>query len=307
MLRFVQCATFVFANLDPTSSMYRDTFEILSAEVFKTIVEQSSDAVLLFTSQAQLFFANEQAKAILNLHTAHLNLHASELLPELLYKQLTQRESIGPDSVEFPCAEIEACDAGFEWLESTVNHFQIGETRFQQMTLKDVTRSKQKESVLIQQATTDDLSGLSNRRCFRKILDDHGHKQLALAIVDVDHFKSINDKFGHLTGDNAIRFVAGKLLEHFNDALCVSRLGGEEFAVVLKMNDKDSVASQFESYRIALQNEPMAQNGHRITASIGLAFSDECQFDVGLLLHRADKALYSSKTSGRNRVTVFGR
>ena len=285
--------------------MFRDKFEFIGSEIFKTIVEQSSDGVLLFTSNSQLFYANDQAKSILNLHSAHLNAHASELLPKLLFRQLAQSRRGMKEELEFRCDDVGVCNTGIQWLESTIQEFKIGHDVFQQLTLKDVSNSKMKESVLLHQANTDDLSGLGNRRQFRKVLDDTENDSICLAIVDVDHFKAINDKFGHAVGDSAIRFVAAKLLEFFSSALCVSRLGGEEFAVVIESNNREHIKTQFESFRSAVQSEPFSDNQHEITVSIGLAFSQDADHDVAELLQNADKALYDSKDAGRNCITVF--
>ena len=282
----------------------RDSRELLTSSVFKTIVEQSNDAVLLFTSNAQLFYANSKAKTILKLHHAHLNAHAAELLPKLLFRQLSQSQPGQSEQLEFRCDDVGVCSQGIQWLQSTIAQFQIGELTFQQLTLKDVTDTKHKESILLHQATTDDLSGLSNRRRLRKILDDN-NENVCVAIVDVDHFKSINDKFGHAVGDSAIRFVAAKLLEYFSDALCVSRLGGEEFAIVIEADDNATIPQQFEAFRKAVQSEPFSDNQHEITVSIGIAYSDSFGQDVVGLLNNADKALYASKNAGRNCLTIY--
>ncbi len=284
--------------------MSRNSLGIHSSEVFETIVEQSNDAILLFTSNAQLFYANSKAKTIINLHTAHLNAHASELLPKLLFRQLSESKPGQSEQIEFRCDDVGVCSTGIQWLQSNITQIQIDNSMFQQLTLKDVTDSKQKESVLLHQATTDDLSGLSNRRRLRKVLDDKTEQEICVAIVDVDHFKSINDKFGHAVGDSAIRFVAAKMLDHFSDALCVARLGGEEFAVVLESGNRTDLINQVDSFRESVLSEPFSDNQHEITVSIGMAFSDSCGADVANLLNNADKALYSSKDSGRNCLTV---
>ena len=169
---------------------------------------------------------------------------------------------------------------------------------------RDVDETKRRNQALKLAATTDFLSGISNRREFQRVLEANICENLCLAILDVDHFKSINDQFGHAVGDQAIRTVAESLVQFFPDALCVARLGGEEFGVLLEADDVEVVTQQFDRYRRQFGNTFDYNIASQFTVSIGLAFNLGSAINVRDLLTGADQALYESKKNGRNRVTL---
>ena len=160
-------------------------------------------------------------------------------------------------------------------------------------------------------ATTDELSQLVNRRGFQAILESnlrHGpslQQQLVLAIIDVDRFKDINDTMGHESGDQAIQFVAHQLTEHFPTAICVSRLGGDEFGVLLLNDELTKAEAVFEDFRRDLQATSQTSFPVRITVSIGVATSHPSSASARELLETAHRAMYLSKNAGRNRVTML--
>ncbi len=228
---------------------------------------------------------------------------ASDILPAELFEKLQKTGSSDADHSTVSEFELRFASGESKWMETTVKEIEICDSRFRQLSLKDISKSKLRESELEREATTDDLSGLANRRQFRRVLDRNACRCLAIAMVDVDHFKSINDSFGHTIGDHAIRFVAGQLLRHFEEELCVARLGGEEFAVVCEFDDRKLTEEKFESFRQAVEVGHFFGTSLRLTVSIGLAFSDDAE-EIGDLLFGADKALYTAKNSGRNRLAL---
>lgn len=170
-------------------------------------------------------------------------------------------------------------------------------TRHQYKTLRD--QARQLESL----AATDQLTGLYNKRslyeCGAAYLDDEARRAWAL-LVDLDHFKQVNDRHGHLTGDRVLAEVGGLLRERFADGLA-ARFGGEEFAVLLPAADHDAALQRAEALR--REAEALAPCGIPITVSIGLAAAaDHPGSDLEELLGHADRALYSAKQGGRNRV-----
>ena len=185
-----------------------------------------------------------------------------------------------------------------------VQRLSFGDRELRQCCLRDISGRKAQEFDLRKEAVTDDLSGLSNRRQFRRQLDLYSDDRLALAVVDVDHFKSVNDQHGHCMGDAAIRFVAAKLLQYFEMELCVARLGGEEFGVVIQVDDTNTVVENLEAFRRSIELETRAELTIELTVSIGVAFSNLENEQVFSLLERADQALYASKHNGRNCLTI---
>ncbi len=154
-------------------------------------------------------------------------------------------------------------------------------------------------------ANTDYLTGLSNRRHFFYTLS-MGYQTLpcphALALLDLDYFKRINDTHGHDAGDVVLKTVAELLASHFNDAL-VARFGGEEFCVYLPHTDADTAIEKMEAFRrqvagLQLNVEPAAP--FTITVSIGMTFQPAD--NVESLLTAADRLLYQAKANGRNQV-----
>ncbi len=159
-------------------------------------------------------------------------------------------------------------------------------------------------NVLKSHSETDALSGLLNRRGFdiaaRRLFEQRLHQGLPLAVVlaDLDHFKSINDRFGHDVGDSIIAEFGASIRSMAPEGAIASRLGGEEFAVVLPLADIATARLFAEGLRTAFAASGPA------TASFGIAIHDGEQ-EMRPLLRRADQALYAAKDSGRNRVCVF--
>ena len=153
-------------------------------------------------------------------------------------------------------------------------------------------------------ARTDPLSELLNRRGFQASLESNLQRRLALAIIDIDFFKKINDQLGHEAGDNAICWIAQKLRTTFPSAICLGRLGGDEFAVVLDVQNTDETKSQFEKFCAAVAAEPISWSPSGVTISIGVAIAKDQGVSSRLLLTNADEAMYRSKREGRNLVTA---
>ncbi|WP_424363250.1 PleD family two-component system response regulator [Methylocystis parvus] len=166
----------------------------------------------------------------------------------------------------------------------------------------------------IELAVVDALTGLNNRRFLEthlaNALDQAAHKgrPLSLMILDIDHFKSVNDTYGHDAGDEVLKTFAQRIKRVLRGADLVCRLGGEEFVVVMPDTPLEVAERVAERVRAAVEWEkfPIDAKATRtipITTSIGLA-ERGADANADALLRRADKALYASKSSGRNRVTA---
>ncbi|MDQ8038199.1 MAG: GGDEF domain-containing protein [Pedobacter sp.] len=178
----------------------------------------------------------------------------------------------------------------------------IGTTAFLLMCSERIRRQWERA------ASTDYLTGLANRRT----LADAGEKRfaenkgMAVAIIDIDHFKSINDRFGHDIGDVALKHVAASLEAACREAELPARQGGEEFVVLFNGVDADGAHAAGERLRLAVAAKPFVAGELNlpVTVSIGVAVQSETDRNFDDVLRRADEALYAAKSGGRNRVEV---
>lgn len=156
---------------------------------------------------------------------------------------------------------------------------------------------------------TDGLTGLNNRRAFfdnasaQHVRCREAGTFMAVLMLDVDHFKQINDTFGHAAGDQVLQRIGAAISASLRDNDIAGRLGGEEFAILLPNTPPDTAIEVAERLR-ALIAKLRVNDEHPVTASIGLAFAKAPASELGALLSSADSAMYLSKVSGRNRVTV---
>lgn len=160
------------------------------------------------------------------------------------------------------------------------------------------------------QAITDPLTGLLNRRGFELRSEQVlavAQQQMAAIMIDIDHFKRVNDTYGHLFGDRVIRILADVVKTHVGNNGIAARLGGEEFGVLLPKASKDTAFSLAENIRRAMENGKISSKQKietvtTVTVSLGVAMRQHAE-SCSSLLDRADQALYFSKQNGRNRVS----
>lgn len=179
--------------------------------------------------------------------------------------------------------------------------------------LSDLARLVMSELELRALATTDALTGTLSRRAFR----DEGGRALALAqrhrhdlsclMLDVDHFKRINDAHGHAAGDGVLSGIVAACRANLRVSDIVGRLGGEEFAILLPRTGVSAAHDVAEKLRAAIARlrVPVGQATVGVTASFGISAFDRSVGDLDTLLHRSDVALYEAKADGRNRCSIW--
>jgi diguanylate cyclase (GGDEF)-like protein len=170
------------------------------------------------------------------------------------------------------------------------------------------------ERQLESQALHDPLTGLPNRRMLMIRLAESMKRArrngavLALAVIDLDGFKAVNDHSGHMAGDEILISAAGRIQEHIRDTDFVARTGGDEFVVILEnVRDGEEAKSILErvGHSVVLETGPDGPLSVKISASIGATIASPDQQEMEVLLRRADAAMYRSKKNGGNRVVLM--
>lgn len=160
---------------------------------------------------------------------------------------------------------------------------------------------------------TDELTGLSNRRCFDNTLEKEFlralryNNKLTLVMFDIDHFKTVNDTYGHPCGDYILKEVANAALQTFRKTDTVFRFGGEEFVVILTETDIKQSEIPLERFRKSIETLDLTYQNQQIniTVSIGACQLDQSIGNKEEFLQKADNALYDAKNSGRNKVVFL--
>ena len=164
---------------------------------------------------------------------------------------------------------------------------------------------------MFQQASTDALTGLYNRRQFEVMsgmaLANCIRQKIpyCMLMLDIDHFKKVNDTYGHDAGDDVLKHVANVLNKTHREADIVARFGGEEFVVFLNNADVEGAKIAAERIRTAVEKEVIMVGDTQVPITISLGISASQNGDIYAMIKEADIALYHSKETGRNRTSVF--
>jgi len=282
----------------------------------EAIMNNASDAIVLFDSEGRIFFWNPAAERLFGYSTEEsLDRNFFELLVpaedesgwlHAIKGELAQeavRSLPSGWTVEFKalCRDGSTVD-----IEVALSTFEVGSTRYNVGIARDISRRKQFEKELVKLSITDPLTGVYNRRHFERRIRDEIKKarlegrDLSLVILDLDHFKSINDRFGHDKGDQVLKATTDLIREHLQGKGTLARWGGEEFVILLPGLSAADAADLAETLREGINN--MRFDGDaEITASFGVAgLAPDDTFDT--LIKKADNMLYEAKANGRNRV-----
>ncbi|CAG37680.1 sensor domain-containing diguanylate cyclase [Desulfotalea psychrophila] len=175
--------------------------------------------------------------------------------------------------------------------------------------MDDATKRKKAEEKLVRIAATDSLTKLNNRRHFFSLgheelaLHLHNAQPLSVLMLDIDHFKNVNDTLGHQAGDKVLKIFSKICAVNLRSVDIIGRIGGEEFAVILTNTPRSQAQRTAERIRLAIETSPefTKQSLPKITVSIGIATNQPPE-NLDAIICRADKNLYQAKSNGRNRI-----
>ena len=218
-------------------------------------------------------------------------------------------------------AHLYECESSFVRLDGAVRQNELSmlvmpghadTLDFVMLSSLDITERKRMNAELLQLATTDFLTGLPNRRQFMSMLEnEHARLQRELAssatvlMLDIDHFKRVNDEYGHAVGDIVLRHLGALMWQQLRKVDVPGRVGGEEFAVLLPGTELAQAAVFAERLRRRVADSTVALDSGamlNVTISVGMAAMSGTDADCDAVLARADEALYRAKRGGRNRV-----
>ena len=221
------------------------------------------------------------------------------------------RSSAPPITYRFKCK-----NGSYRWVETTSRtHTSPNGAKKIIAITRDVSERerlmRQLESAnerLMAMASTDELTGVANRRAFNErldylVLESERGRELSMILCDIDHFKTFNDRHGHPAGDEIIHLVAQRLLESCRQVDLVARYGGEEFAILLPGTDIRGASILAERARGAVKGIVSAYEP--VSMSFGVSSMTEVICSPALLVSSADKALYRSKANGRDQVSIY--
>lgn len=276
-------------------------------------LDATSDMVMLTDAKGRIVFVNTAFESATGYSLSDLVGRTPALLrsgehDEAFYEEMHRTISEGRD---FRATFVNRRrDGSFFHVEQTISTIfdDAGHATHHISVSKDISPRVKREKALWRAATQDKLTGLYNRHYGEQTLQNaflkaqEGHESLSLMIVDVDNFKQINDKYGHIAGDRILTAVSHILQGAVRSQDAVIRWGGDEFVIALvdcKIDNATELAERVRSRVDAYRDEEFGS----ITVSLGVAsfIADETVND---LMARADESLYDAKRSGRNRVSV---
>lgn len=293
---------------------------IESENQLKAMVRSTHDALVMIDSDGTITLWNPAAEVMFGYTEAEMigkKFHDIVVLPkdmELAKAGLKHFETTGYGSVLNSTLEMTAVRKSGEVfpVERSVASFKLGGKWCAAGSMRDITARKEYEKKLTELATTDALTGLPNRRHFLELSGKELKKtaryqnMLSLLMFDIDHFKKINDTYGHDGGDMVLRTVADEMRKVFRETDILGRLGGEEFAVTMPETDLVSAGQAAERFRSAMMAARIKAGIHPITLTVSVGVVDvrKDTNDISQMIKKADDLLYEAKRSGRNKVVT---
>ena len=280
--------------------------------------EATPDGVAAFDKVGNLVSCNQRFRSIWRIPDALLALGLQGPIRDTLLAQVTTRENLETATLDTQTDpwleihdEIHTLDGRVLDHHSHGLNDNLGNHHGRVWLYRDITDTRKTEAHLRRLANEDVLTGIANRRFFmeqaRQCLQAMARQpgSVALLLLDLDHFKGINDRWGHPAGDRVLEHFAGVVQSVLGETDLFGRLGGEEFAVLLDNTHPGEALAMARELTEAVRATPACWDGQSIAFSVSIGLSlPIIGDDLGALLRRADLALYRAKASGRDRVAV---
>lgn len=289
----------------------------ISTSRFRSVVDAAYDAIITMDQQQSITLFNRAAENL-------FGYSAADIIGEPITLLLPERYRAGHAQYvhQFARSPVRSRqmsernriygqrhDGSLLPLEIAISKINVGGLVEFTAIVRDISDHVQLMDLLQKQATTDELTGLPNRRDFIETVEPmlHAGESLCVFILDLDHFKHINDTYGHDIGDEVLRVLAKIVIGTEWGIAMFARWGGEEFVAVLRGADVDKGRTVAEKLRAMIDEQAFTHEWRLgkpvpFTVSIGVAHSQSGERDVEALVKRADEALYRAKETGRNRV-----
>ena len=289
-----------------------------SEERYKRLVEGIPDIIYAFSKKRGCIYCSTQVKQILGYTPEHLIKHPFQWSEAIHADDLPRvNDAIRQFHEGIPFdIEYRIKDAAGKWLwfrdRSIDSRVEGGEPIIDGIAT-DITLQKEAEEVLTRLAEHDQLTNLATRKVFNEFQQramfraKRYHRSMAILFLDMDHFKEINDNFGHAAGDLLLKSVAKRLNACIRSSDLVARLGGDEFAIVLDELSQPEDAARVAQKILESMDEPHRVDGRRLRAgiSIGIAIYNDDVESIDELNKCADIAMYHAKKTGRNTFHFF--
>ncbi len=314
----------VIATFHDITDRKRAEQEIQEREAALSAMSQAShDALITIDSTGRILFWNPAAERTFGyMRDEAVGCDLHELLSsaqdqEHAHKGLRSFAQSGKGPIMERTREVMARhkDGHFFPVELSVASFRLNSEWLAVGSVRDITARKEAERRLQELATLDGLTGIFNRRYFLELSGQEFkrcrryHRPLSLIMFDIDHFKQINDTYGHDIGDVVLQRVTQTGRAILREADIFGRIGGEEFAIILPETNLISATQVAERLRceISALNMMSQKAAIQITSSFGVVAMNRESHTVELLLKYADQALYQAKNNGRNRVEALNK
>ncbi|MES9980986.1 MAG: diguanylate cyclase [Candidatus Thiodiazotropha sp. 6PLUC5] len=277
----------------------------LEQDKLTTIILNAGEGIVVTDNEGDIVLVNPSAEQLIGRERSEIVSQEFENLvddPEIMKRLLEH-----PDS---NYAETALLGERYLSVMAACIHTQQGEMLGKAALIRDVTAQKNREAYLEAISYKDELTGLLNRRSLTDVLAQsvseakERNKSLTLLMLDMDHFKRLNDTYGHGMGDRMLKTFGHLLMKRLRDSDYACRYGGEEFSVILTGTGVEGGMKTAEDIRKAVSQ--VVIDGVSITISIGLASLSQClESSSKCLLEAADCALYMAKQQGRNRTVIY--